>query len=173
MKEDIVIFDKQTGVAHIKKGVTVVPYSTILGNQRVKTLLIPEGVKEIRPFAFINLKNLTKVVFPSTLEKIGAFGFCTCGNVETELPDNLKELGVSALDFDNGIIKLNASNTSLVEEVGLSLRNHIYYAAAVDETLTFTKLKYQNKNSMTVQQAWSKLRHYNRARKKQPQEYDD
>ncbi|MBQ8341298.1 MAG: leucine-rich repeat protein, partial [Clostridia bacterium] len=50
-----------------------------LGDDTIETVIIPEGVKAIRSYAFANLTKLTKVVLPSTLELIdfGAFYGCT------------------------------------------------------------------------------------------------
>ena len=50
-----------------------------IGDNTIEEIIIPEGVKSIRSYAFANLTALTKVVLPSTLELIdfGAFMGCT------------------------------------------------------------------------------------------------
>ncbi len=50
-----------------------------VGDNTITTVIIPEGVKKIGPFAFANLTALEEVVLPSTLTMIdqGAFYGCT------------------------------------------------------------------------------------------------
>lgn len=167
MKEEIVAFDKKTGVAQIKDGVEVIPHMTILGNQKVKTIIIPEGVKKIEAYAFANLRKLEKVVLPSTLTQIGSMGFCVCGAAKVALPDSLTEIGRAGLDFDNGRVTVNASNYALVEEVGYSMRNQRYKAECKDDVVTFSDLQFIEDPEMTIQKAWSRLEHYNYARQRQ------
>ena len=52
---------------------------TYIGNDDIKRVVIPEGVKTIGAYAFANLTALEEVVLPSTLEAIeyGAFFNCT------------------------------------------------------------------------------------------------
>lgn len=62
------------------------------------SLIIPEGVKEIREMAFRECNNLTGTLsLPSTLEIIGGQAFFGCGfTCELLLPQNLKEIGAEA-----------------------------------------------------------------------------
>ncbi len=50
-----------------------------LGDNTIESVVIPEGVKTIGPYAFANLTALRRVVLPSTIESIdyGAFAGCT------------------------------------------------------------------------------------------------
>ncbi len=50
-----------------------------IGNDDIKEVVVPEGVKTIGPYAFAGLTALTKITLPSTLEAIeyGAFFGCT------------------------------------------------------------------------------------------------
>lgn len=69
------------------------------GNQSLSgSLIIPEGVKEIREMAFMGCNNLTGTLsLPSTLEIIGGQAFFGCGfTCELLLPQNLKEIGAEA-----------------------------------------------------------------------------
>ncbi len=69
------------------------------GNQSLSgSLIIPEGVKEIREMAFRECNNLTGTLsLPSTLEIIGGQAFFGCGfTCELLLPQNLKEIGAEA-----------------------------------------------------------------------------
>lgn len=59
------------------------------------SLIIPEGVKEIREGAFSGCKNLSgNLSLPSTLVEIGSYAFCGCPfTCELSLPQNLKSIG--------------------------------------------------------------------------------
>lgn len=55
---------------------------------------VPEGVKELGPFAFRDNLALTSVTLPSTVQKAGPNVFNGCVNLkEVVLPDSLKEIG--------------------------------------------------------------------------------
>lgn len=72
------------------------------GNQSLSgSLIIPEGVKEIREMAFRECNNLTGTLsLPSTLEIIGGQAFLGCGfTCELLLPQNLKEIGAEAFHY--------------------------------------------------------------------------
>ena len=49
-----------------------------LNNQLLTELIIPEGVKEIKDFAFDNLKSITKVVIPNSVTYLGESAFRDC-----------------------------------------------------------------------------------------------
>ena len=49
-----------------------------VGNDKIKKVIIPEGVTEIAEYAFANCTSLEEVVLPSTLKKIGFGAFYNC-----------------------------------------------------------------------------------------------
>ncbi len=49
-----------------------------LGNNKIKKVIIPEGVTEISQYAFANCTALEEIVLPSTLKKIGYGAFYNC-----------------------------------------------------------------------------------------------
>lgn len=76
------------------------------GNQSLSgSLIIPEGVKEIREYAFYGCNNLTGTLsLPSTLEIIGEQSFCECGfTCELLLPQNLRVIGSCAFQNCRGL----------------------------------------------------------------------
>ncbi len=54
-----------------------------IGNKDIKEVIIPEGIKTIGPYAFANLTALTRVVLPSTLERIDYGAFYGCSSLTT------------------------------------------------------------------------------------------
>ena len=61
----------------------------------IKTYEIPKGVKEIANFAFHNQTQMTNIIIPNTVEKIGAsFNYCTA-LTSIEIPNSVKEINTS------------------------------------------------------------------------------
>ena len=56
-------------------------------NDKIKKVIIPEGVEEIQKYAFYNCSSLEEVVLPSTVKYIREFAF--------SLDSNLKSIGIS------------------------------------------------------------------------------
>lgn len=59
-------------------------------------VVIPEGIKEIAPFAFENMASLRSVKFPKSLEKIGASAFQNTGLTSVLIPSSVKKIEGSA-----------------------------------------------------------------------------
>ena len=82
-KEHVVILD---GVKTIGK------YA--FANCRLKSVVIPDSVTDIRASAFSGCKNLESVVFGKSLEAIGDDSFESCVNLKSlTLPDNVLSIG--------------------------------------------------------------------------------
>lgn len=65
-----------------------------IGGEDIVDLVIPEGVTELKPYAFANAVQIKTVTFPSTLTKIEDRAFYDCKKLEAaNLPDNITELG--------------------------------------------------------------------------------
>ena len=83
-----------------------------IGDDTIETVIIPEGVTTINPYAFANLTALTKVVLPSTLERIdfGAFYGCTSLKVVQGI-ENVKFINRSAFEGCalSGSLSLNSA----------------------------------------------------------------
>lgn len=63
----------------------------------VKEIVIQEGVTSIGDLAFYGMGSLTKVTFPSTLERIGSGTFRNCSNLpEVVIPASVKTIGCAA-----------------------------------------------------------------------------
>lgn len=62
------------------------------------TLVIPDGVTKIGA-AFVNCSGLTSVILPSSIKSIGRYSFYGCSNLNSvAFPDNLLEIGKRSFD---------------------------------------------------------------------------
>ena len=61
-----------------------------IGNNTVTKVIIPEGVQEIRKYAFYNCKLLTDVVLSEDVEKIGEHAFEKCSILENINLENVR-----------------------------------------------------------------------------------
>jgi len=65
----------------------------VRGHVSDKTLVIPEGVEEIGPYAFCYFTDVERVLLPSTLKRIGKHAFALCLNLKTlQLPAALEAI---------------------------------------------------------------------------------
>lgn len=63
-------------------------------NELIKSVTLPDGLKEIDGFAFLDCTSLTEVIIPESVTAIGGCAFMGCENLETiKLPENLEEIG--------------------------------------------------------------------------------
>lgn len=76
--------------------VTIIGNAAFLGNETLKKVVIPEGVKEIGMGAFQSCSALTDVVLPEGLEKIGDSAFESSKLTNINIPATVKEIGKHA-----------------------------------------------------------------------------
>lgn len=64
----------------------------LYGDKQAEEIILPEGVREIAPFAFYKAK-VKRLVLPSTVRSVGVFAFIWCYELESlELNEGLEEL---------------------------------------------------------------------------------
>ena len=58
-----------------------------IGGETITSVVIPEGVEEIKPYTFYGFTNLTDIEICSSVKKIGAYAFNNCTSLEAvEIP---------------------------------------------------------------------------------------
>lgn len=64
------------------------------GDTTPTTLVIPEGITQLRNYAFYRMNSITKVILPSTLvDPVGTYCFDSCANLnEVVLGDGIERL---------------------------------------------------------------------------------
>lgn len=83
---------------HTKKGFLLTPDETVvvkLLEPHVK-ITIPDGVKEIAPYAFSNDRRIRSVVLPAGLRKIGHHAFASTSISEVNIPASVEDIGFGA-----------------------------------------------------------------------------
>lgn len=79
----------------------------------VKDLVIPEGVTEIKPFAFQNCTQLTSVTIPSTVTTIGNKAFRYCENLKiVNIPNSIKNINDQAFFNCSALTDINFDGTT-------------------------------------------------------------
>ena len=88
-------------------------------SSQLKELVLPEGIKEIEPYAFYNCALLEKVVLPQSLEVIGESAFKDCVSLrKIDLPSKVRvlEKEVFANCFRLEEIKVNGDIIAIKEK---------------------------------------------------------
>ena len=64
-----------------------------------QTLIIPEGITEIKDSEFYQREDITSVVIPDSVTKIDTYAFSECKHLlEITIPDSVTEIGYGAFD---------------------------------------------------------------------------
>ncbi len=91
-----------------------------IGENTIKKIVIPEGVKEIQDYAFAGLTGLEEVVLPSTLNKIGTHAFYGC--------EKLSKINLENVQFINqyAFAKTALPNLALSESKLVAIGNYAF-----------------------------------------------
>lgn len=82
-----------------------------VNNQLTTDLIIPEGVTEIKPFAFRRAKILTSITLPNSLTKIGKCAFQGCtGLTSIVIPDNVTTIGYQSFEDCTGLTTITVGS---------------------------------------------------------------
>lgn len=97
-------------------------FNRFMLNDNIGTLIFPEGVTAIPNGFCLRKKSITGVVFPSTLESIGASSFHSCQIETLEIPKGVTTIDAYAFGF--GILKsLTLPNTLTKVDVNAFAQN--------------------------------------------------
>lgn len=78
--------------------------SVMYNAQKIKKIIVNEGVERIEANAFSYLNDLEEVILPSTLVEIGNSAFSNCIKLcSIELPDSVKAIGTYAFSYCNSL----------------------------------------------------------------------
>ena len=95
-KDKLISADKETKIIQVKDGTRII-CSEAFDNVRAKKVILPEGVEELEPNAFLRARHMEEVILPSTLRKVGDYAFHFCDSLKKiEFHDNVNYLGHGA-----------------------------------------------------------------------------
>lgn len=122
-----------------------------LNKKEIKELVIPEGITEIKRYAFIGGSNITSLDCPNGVTKIGSGAFYGCTTLAIiDLPESLISIGSDAFQ-----------NCSSIEELNIPDGNTEIGQSAFQNCSSMEKLKLSNNLQIIDQKAFkdcSKLR---------------
>ena len=89
-KEDIII----------SSDINVIAGNAFEDSKKIKSIILPEGLKNIEAYTFSNCVNLEYIVIPKTIEYIGAGAFSNCKSLsEISIPKSITH--IYACTFEN------------------------------------------------------------------------
>lgn len=92
-------------------------HNLYLNDELVTDIVIPEGIVEIKDYAFAECKNLTSVVMPYSVAIIGKSAFSGCKLSAVRIPDGTKKIDDNA--FNNNVPLKYLTIGQSVEEIGM------------------------------------------------------
>ena len=83
-----------------------------LNGEQVTELVIPDGVKEIKNFAFEGCSGLTSVTIPNSVTSIGSYAFYYCsGPTSITIPNSVTSIGEWAFGYCTGPTNVEIPNS--------------------------------------------------------------
>ncbi|MDE7161327.1 MAG: leucine-rich repeat domain-containing protein, partial [Anaeroplasmataceae bacterium] len=86
---------------------TIISVGAFMNFSSVETFVLPNTVKQIKPYAFFNCSNYKEFILPADVTEIGNYAYYNCDSFETiDLPAHLSTLGNFAFANNDGITQL-------------------------------------------------------------------
>lgn len=102
--DNLSFFSDEHGVLCDKKNMEIIQYP--IGNKR-SDYIIPEGIITIGSESFRSCKNLERITFRDSIEKIETDAFNSCENLkEVTIPDSVTSIGAEAFAYCEGLEKI-------------------------------------------------------------------
>ena len=80
-----ITFEEGSTIAEIPAG--------FFSRTKISTVKLPDTVKSIGNYAFMNCANLTEIALPASLETIGDYAFCSTSLTHVDFPSKLRTIG--------------------------------------------------------------------------------
>lgn len=85
--------------------------SAFVSCDKLESIIVPEGVKEISGEAFLSCKSVTDIQLPQTLQIIGENAFMLCTSLrEITIPQNVTEFGYSIFWYCTSLVSIHSLN---------------------------------------------------------------
>ena len=77
----------------------------------VENLVVPDGVEEVKPYAFLDCKDLATVTIPNSVKSIGDHAFSSCGKLTSVvIPNSVTNIGKHAF-YRSGLTSVTIPNS--------------------------------------------------------------
>ena len=87
-------------------------HSLTVGDREITSLTIPNGITEVKQYAFYNCSSLTSVVLSSDVETIGVYAFFGCSGIASiNIPGNVTNIGGDAFSHCSGLSSVTIPET--------------------------------------------------------------
>ena len=109
---------KITNIA-LPQTIKVIGTGAFADAQSLRSIKIPDGVKEIEPFAFYLCNSLEEIIVPGSVKRIGKYAFGRCKNLRRiKFCEGVLEIGVCAFEYDDNLeeLELPRSLKRLIDE---------------------------------------------------------
>ncbi len=94
-------------------------YYNIIDKYSLTEFEIPEGVTEIKNYAFYKCTTLVSVTIPSSVTKIGEEAFYKCTSLKNvQIPDNVTSIGESAFSDCSNLEMITLGQNSKLKSIG-------------------------------------------------------
>jgi hypothetical protein len=143
------------------KPVVSIEHGAFFSNKKIKTLVVPDSVVEIKGYAFSACSNLTTVKLGSGLKIIGDNAFSSCKNLSSiNLPEGLTTIDsyafsqcyeLGSITLPDGLQKLGfsaLSNTGYY--MFTDYKNGKYVGSATNPYLVFVKMDSTTENKIEI-----------------------
>ena len=88
-----------------------------INGENITTITIPEGVRQIRDFAFTGCQDITQATLPNSLQTIGEDAFYQCyGLTSITIPDSVKTLPYGAFWSCSSLKTVNLPSLNKIED---------------------------------------------------------
>jgi hypothetical protein len=118
-------------------GVNFVLYNTFSNCDRLRSIVIPEGVRMIREGAFMGCTALESVSFPSTLTVLEGSSFAECTSLRSvKLPDSLLVVGFDSFRDCSRLSSVTFGNSTRDIEAGAFEGCSLLRSVVIPESVT-------------------------------------
>ena len=134
------------GVAELKK-------YAFYGGSAITSVVIPESVTAIGSCVFYNCFNMTNIKIPNSVKSIGEYAFYNCRNIKSfEIPTNVTSIGSNAFYDCTGLTSL----TSLIPVDALFTVNK-YVFCSIDKNACILYVPYGAKDAYASTEGWNEF----------------
>ncbi len=111
----------------------------------IEELFLPEGLKRIEDYAFMECESLRTIQFPESLEEVGYKAFSHCKSLtEIVLPESTKKIGRAAFESCRSLKVIKVPSTCQVDECAFERCSNAKIGSAIVNGIFFDAYSYDD-----------------------------